>query len=95
MRLLLNLVVAALFVPQTAPTYPPPYPRAGTRALIDNERVQVWDVSWPKGVSTPPLHRDLHDMRGIYYWPGDRIFTSPDGAMRPCTVPAGWARIAR
>ena len=43
-------------------TYPPPYPRAGTKALIDNARAQVWDVSWPKGTAvrhpSPSLRHD-------------------------------------
>ena len=39
------------------------YPRAGTKALIDNARVQVWDVSWPKGQPSP-LHRHLYAMTG-------------------------------
>jgi hypothetical protein len=40
--------------------YPPPYPRDGTTALIDNARAQVWDVSWPKGKPSA-LHRHLYD----------------------------------
>jgi len=53
-------------------TYPPPYPRSGTKALIDNARAQVWDVSWPKGQPSA-LHRHLYDMTGLYYWPGDQL----------------------
>ncbi len=86
MRLLLALAALPLLLPQN---YPPPYPRAGTTALIDNERVQVWDVSWPKAAATPPMHRHLYDMTGIYYWPGDRMITSPDGARRPVHTDAG------
>src|SRR5262249_37656130 len=67
----------------------PPYPRAGTASLIDNDRVQVWDVTWPKTAGVPPMHRHLYDMTGIYYWPGDRMITSPDGAKRPVHTDAG------
>lgn len=67
---------------------PPPYPRAGTAALIDNERVQVWDVTWPKGEPSP-LHRHLYDMTGIYYAPGDRVITAVDGTKRAVTTKAG------
>lgn len=88
MRLMLSLLAASLLAPQS---YPPPYPRPGTRSLVDNERVQVWDVTWPKGTSTtpPPMHRHLYDMTGIYYWPGDRLITAPDGAKRPVHTDAG------
>ena len=68
--------------------YPPPYPRAGTTALIDNARAQVWDVSWPKG-QPAPLHRHLYDMTGLYYWPGDRVITSVDGTKRNVSTNAG------
>jgi hypothetical protein len=68
--------------------YPPPYPRPGTKALIDNERAQVWDVSWPKG-ETSGLHRHLYDMTGLYYWPGDRIITAVDGSTRAISTKAG------
>ena len=69
-------------------TYPPPYPRSGTKALIENARAQVWDVSWPKGQPSA-LHRHLYDMTGLYYWPGDRIITAVDGSTRNITTKAG------
>jgi hypothetical protein len=69
-------------------TYPPPYPRAGVKALIDNARAQVWDVSWPKG-DPPGIHRHLYDMTGLYYWPGDRRITQPDGTTRNVSTEAG------
>jgi hypothetical protein len=70
-------------------TYPPPYPRPGTKALIDNERAQIWDVSWPKTATAPGIHRHLYDMTGLYYWPGDRRITQADGATRNMTTKAG------
>jgi hypothetical protein len=69
-------------------TYPPPYPRPGTKALVDNERAQVWDVSWPKGQPSG-LHRHLYDMTGLYYWPGDRVITAVDGSTRNISTKAG------
>ena len=68
--------------------YPPPYPRTGTKALIDNARAQVWDVSWPKGAPSG-LHRHLYDMTGLYYWPGDRIITAVDTSTRNISTKAG------
>jgi hypothetical protein len=70
-------------------TYPPPYPRAGTKALIDNARAQVWDVSWPKTTTPAGIHRHLYDMTGLYYWPGDRRITQADGATRNVSTEAG------
>src|SRR6185436_468101 len=43
--LMRTLTLALLFFAQ-AQTYPPPYPRAGTTKLLENDRVVVWDVSW-------------------------------------------------
>ena len=69
-------------------TYPPPYPRSGTKALVDNARAQVWDVSWPKGQPSP-LHRHLYDMTGLYYWTGDRVITAVDRSTRNISTKAG------
>jgi hypothetical protein len=41
---------------QAPANLPPPFPRAGAKQLLDNDRVTVWDVVWPKGQPTP-LHR--------------------------------------
>ena len=93
MRLTAPFLLCALV--QTAiPSYPPPYPRDGTTSLIDNGRVLVWDVTWPRG-APPLMHRHPYDMTGIYYWPGARTITSLDGTKRTSTTDAGriqWLR---
>ena len=38
--------------PSPAQTYPPPFPREAARKLFENDRVAVWDVTWPKGQAT-------------------------------------------
>lgn len=83
-------VIAALiaFYAVAGQTLPPPYPREGTRALADNARAQVWDVSWPKGKPSG-MHRHLYDMTGLYYWPGDRVITAVDGSTRDISTKAG------
>lgn len=86
MRLLAALL--AVVAAGQSPSFPPPYPREGTRSLIDNERVQVWDVSWPKGAPSA-LHRHLYDMTGLYYAPGDRVITSLEGVKRTVSTKAG------
>ena len=85
-RLIASILLSAGVV--SAQTYPPPFPRAGTKSLIDNDRVLVWDVSWPKG-ATAPMHRHLYDMTGLYYWPGDRLITATDGTKRNVSTAAG------
>ncbi len=80
--LLIALVVAQ------SPSYPPPFPRTGATKMLDNDRVQVWNVAWPKGSPTP-LHRHPYDMTGLYYAPGDRLITALDGTKRPVTTAAG------
>ena len=41
------------------PQLPSPFPRAGASPLIDNERVTVWDATWPKGQPTPQFQSKL------------------------------------
>jgi hypothetical protein len=84
---MLSLYCAFLLLFQ-ATGYPPPYPRAAATKLIENDRVLVWDVAWPKG-TTPPMHRHAFDMTGIIYWPGDRIITKVDGTKRLISSKAG------
>jgi len=87
MRLIAALISLFAMAGQTQ-TLPPPYPREGTKALVDNARAQVWDVSWPKGKPSG-MHRHLYDMTGLYYWPGDRIITAVDGGTRNISTKAG------
>ena len=77
-------ILAALL--QTS-SLPPAYPRVGTTNLLDNDRVQVWNIAWLKGQPSPP-HRHVYDLVGVYYEPGDRVISSPNGAKRPVTTKA-------
>jgi len=86
MRTIACLVVSAVVV--AAQSYPPPFPRPGATKMLDNERVQVWNVAWPKGQPTP-LHRHPYAMTGQYYAPGDRMITAVDGSRRPVSTKAG------
>ena len=40
--------------------YPPPFPRQGAVKVLENSRVVVWDVTWPKGVRGP-VHEHYRD----------------------------------
>lgn len=68
-------------------TLPPPYPRPGVDKLLDNEKVQVWNIAWPKGQPTA-LHRHIYDLAGVYYEPGDRVITATDGTKRQVSTKA-------
>jgi hypothetical protein len=66
---------------------PPAYPRPGATKMLDNDRVQVWNIAWLKGQPSP-LHRHRYDLVGVYYEPGDRMIISPEGARRPVSTKA-------
>lgn len=40
--------------------YPPAFPRQGAVKVLENDRVVVWDVTWPKGVRGP-VHEHYRD----------------------------------
>jgi hypothetical protein len=82
------LAVGLLSLPLAGQTYPPPFPRMGAIPLLDNDRVAVWDVTWPKGHPTL-LHRHPYDMTGVYLEPGDRMITEVNGTKRPVSTKAG------
>jgi hypothetical protein len=79
MGVLKVIVVSAMLATQAA-ELPPPYPRAGTTKLLENDAVAVWDVSWLK--MKYPLHTHRYDLVGISYAEGDRIITQGDAPGR-------------
>jgi hypothetical protein len=78
-RVNLILLLLTLVAGQT-PELPPPFPRPGTTALLENDAVAVWNVSWLK--QKYPLHTHRYDLVGISYVEGDRIITQGDGPGR-------------
>jgi hypothetical protein len=60
---------------------PPPFPRQNATRLLETDRVNVWDIVWPKGQPTA-LHRHIYDQVGTYYIRGGRVVTTPDGQAR-------------
>jgi hypothetical protein len=90
MRTLVTASLAALVLSAglVAQTYPPPFPRTGATNILENDRVAVWDVTWPKGHPTL-LHRHPYDMTGVYLAPGDRLITEVNGTKRPVSTKAG------
>lgn len=58
--------------------YPLGFPRPGSKKLLENARVIVWDYTWKPGVATP-MH--FHD-KDVVVWfleDGDLSSTTPDG----------------
>lgn len=65
--------------PMANPTkYPLAFPRPGSKKLIDNARVIVWDYTWTMGVPTP-MHFHDKDVVVTYLEDGDLKSTTPDG----------------
>jgi quercetin dioxygenase-like cupin family protein len=53
------IVITAL-----AQNYPAPYPRANAKQVLANDRVIVWDVTWPKGQPTA-MHEHPFDQLSV------------------------------
>ncbi len=60
---------------------PPPFPRTNATKLLETDRINVWDIVWPKGQPTA-LHRHIYDQVGTYYSRGGRLITATDGTER-------------
>ena len=75
----LMLVAAATVMAQQE--LPPPFPRTNATKLLANDRINVWDIIWPRGQPTV-LHRHIYDQVGTYYQRGGRVITTPDGEKR-------------
>ena len=83
-RLLHAVLLVALCAVSAAAqsqTLPPPFPRTNATKLFENDRINVWDIVWPKGQPTA-LHRHVYDQVGTYYARGGRTITTPDGQAR-------------
>jgi len=83
----ISAALLSLLVQAAPAKLPPAYPRAGATKILDNDRVQVWNIAWLKGQPSP-LHRHVYDLVGVYYEPGDRMIVSPEGAKRPVSTKA-------
>jgi hypothetical protein len=75
-----NVLVLVAVVAGQAAQLPPPFPRPGTTALLENDVVAVWNVSWLK--QQYPLHTHLYDLVGVSFAEGDRIITQGSGPGR-------------
>jgi hypothetical protein len=58
--------------------YPLGFPRPGSKKLLENARVIVWDYRWEPGVATP-MHFHDKDVVAWFLEDGDLSSTTPDG----------------
>jgi hypothetical protein len=79
--ILVLVAAAALCAAVAAQDLPPPFPRTNATKLVETDRINVWDIVWPKGQPTA-LHRHIYDQVGTYYERGGRVITAPDGTER-------------
>ncbi len=82
----LVLVATAAVIAQQE--LPPPFPRTNATKLFENDRINVWDIVWPRGQPTV-LHRHIYDQVGTYYQPGGRLISTPDGGKRGIVTEVG------
>lgn len=76
---------------QNTSGYPLAYPRPGSRKLLENERVTVWDYAWTTGVPTP-MHFHDKDVVVVFLEDGDVKSTTPDGQSTVSSYTAGTVR---
>lgn len=82
------LFVLLTSVTLAAQTYPPPFPRDGATKLLENDRVVVWDVVWPKGHPTA-MHRHPYVLTGVFIADGTRVITREDGVKQDSVTKKG------
>jgi hypothetical protein len=73
--------------------YPLAFPRPGSKKLLENARVIVWDYTWQPDVPTP-MH--FHD-KDVVVWfleDGDLRSTTPDGKSTVTQYTAGTIRFS-
>ncbi len=58
--------------------YPLAFPRPGSKKILENARVIVWDYTWTQGVATP-MHFHDKDVVVVFLDEGDLKSTTPDG----------------
>jgi hypothetical protein len=70
-------MLGCMTMPAFAQTHPPAYPRPNATRIIDNDRVNIWDVYWMKNQPTP-LHTHVIDQFSITLH-GGLLRVSPAG----------------
>jgi hypothetical protein len=71
--------------------YPLAFPRPGSKKILENARVIVWDYSWAPGVATP-MHFHDKDVVVVFLDDGDLTSTTLDGKVTENSYKAGTVR---
>jgi hypothetical protein len=71
--------------------YPLAFPRPGSKKILENDRVIVWDYTWTPGVATP-MHFHDKDVVVVFLEDGDLSSTTPDGKVVVNSFTPGAAR---
>jgi hypothetical protein len=71
--------------------YPLAFPRPGSKKILENERVIVWDYTWTPGVATP-MHFHDKDVVVVFLDDGDLSSTTPDGKVTVNSFKPGMVR---
>lgn len=75
----LPITLCICTVTLSAQNYPPPFPRPDATMVLENDRVEVWDVTWPKGQPSP-MHEHVYDQISITLVAGSIKVTRPSGS---------------
>lgn len=57
---------------------PPAFPRPGSKKILENDRIRVWNYKWLSGKPTP-MHFHNTEVVVVYRGDGDIASTTPDG----------------
>jgi hypothetical protein len=71
--------------------YPLAFPRPGSKKILENDRVIVWDYTWTPGVATP-MHFHDKDVVVVFLEDGDLSSTTPDGQVTVNSFTPGTVR---
>jgi hypothetical protein len=68
--------------------YPLAFPRPGSKKILENDRVMVWDYTWTPGVATP-MHFHDKDTVVVFLGDGEMKSTTPDGQAKVTSLTFG------
>jgi hypothetical protein len=74
--------------------FPPAFPREGSRKVLENSRVIIWDATWPKGKATT-LHEHPVDYLSVTLVEGTVKLMQRDGTSSVATAQFGGVRFNR
>jgi hypothetical protein len=92
--ILFALASLPLIASLEAQGFPPAFPREGSRKVVENSRVIIWDATWLKGKATP-LHEHPVDYLSVTLVEGVVKITQRDGTSSVATAQFGGVRFNR